>query len=75
MRISKKRAGTQGNIALENQRLILYNMQDGVWYKAADFETIVSVKESRIKELLKGLTEKGKIESIGSTKGKMYRKR
>lgn len=49
-------------------------MQHGVWYKASDFEEVVSVKESRIKELLKDLTEQGKIESTGSTKGKMYRK-
>lgn len=54
--------------------LILDSMQHGVWYKASDFEKVVSVKESRIKELLKDLTEQGKIESTGSTKGKMYRK-
>lgn len=59
---------------LENQMLILDCMQHGVWYKASDFEEVVSVKESRIKELLKALTEQGKIESTGSTKGKMYRK-
>ena len=60
---------------LENQTLILDSMQHGVWYKTADFEEVVSVKESRIKELLKDLTEQGKIEAIGNTKGKMYRKR
>ena len=49
-------------------------MQYDMWYKASDFEDIVSVKSSRIKELLKDLTEQGKIESTGSTKGKMYRK-
>lgn len=59
---------------LENQILILDSMQQGVWYKTTHFEDVVSVKESRIKELLKDLTEQGKIESIGSTKGKMYRK-
>ena len=51
--------------------LILNSMQHGVWYKASDFEEVVSVKESRIKELLKDLTEMAKIESAGSTKGKM----
>ena len=45
-----------------------------MWYKASDFEEVISVKESRIKELLKDLTEQGKIESTGSTKGKRYRK-
>lgn len=59
---------------LENQILILDSMRQGVWYKTTHFEDVVSVKESRIKELLKDLTEQGKIESIGSTKGKMYRK-
>lgn len=54
--------------------LILDSMKYGVWYKASDFEGVVSVKESRIKELLKDLTEQGKIESTGSTKGKKYRK-
>ncbi len=59
---------------LKNQMLILDSMKYGVWYKASDFEGVVSVKESRIKELLKDLTEQGKIESTGSTKGKKYRK-
>ncbi len=59
---------------IENRRLLLDNMQPGVWYKASAFEGIVSVKESRIKELLKELTEQGEIEATGSTKGKMYRK-
>lgn len=60
--------------AIENQMLILNNMQQNVWYKASDFEDVVAVKESRIKELLKDLLEQGKIEATGSTKGKMYRK-
>lgn len=60
---------------LENQMLILNSMQFGVWYKASDFEDVVSLKASRIKELLKDLTKQEKIETIGNTKGKMYRKR
>lgn len=60
---------------IENQSLILDSMQYDVWYRTVDFENIVSVKTSRIKELLKDLTEQGKIESMGSTKGKMYKKR
>ena len=44
------------------------------WYKASEFESVVGVKESRIKALLKDMTELGMIESIGSTKGKMYKK-
>lgn len=54
--------------------MILEHMQHGVWYKVSDFKEVVSVKESRIKELLKDLTEQERIESTGSTKGKMYRK-
>lgn len=49
-------------------------MQPDKWYKASEFETIVGVKESRIKVLLKDMTEQGMIESIGNTKGKMYKK-
>lgn len=59
---------------IENQILILNAMQRDVWYKTSDFKDIVSVKESRIKELLKDLLEQGKIEATGSTKGKMYKK-
>lgn len=53
---------------------ILNAMQPEQWYKASEFESVVDVKESRIKVLLKDLTEQGMIESIGSTKGKMYKK-
>ena len=59
---------------LENYLAILEAMQPDVWYKAAEFESVVDVKESRIKELLSDLYEQGKIETTGSTKGKMYRK-
>ncbi|MCM1425831.1 MAG: putative DNA binding domain-containing protein [Eubacterium sp.] len=59
---------------IEKQILILSSMQQGVWYKASDLEEVASVKESRIKELLKELIEQGEIETTGSTKGKRYRK-
>jgi len=49
-------------------------MQPDIWYKTAEFEDVVEVKESRIKELLSDLYEQGKIETTGTTKGKMYRK-
>ncbi len=58
----------------EKYEAILNAMQPDVWYKAAEFESIVGVKESRVKVLLKDMTEQGLIESAGSTKGKMYRK-
>lgn len=58
----------------ENYYAILDTMQFDVWYIAADFKDCVQVKESRVKELLAELIELGKVESIGSTKGKRYRK-
>ena len=58
----------------ENYNAILGAMQPDVWYKAADFRDFVQVKESRVKELLAELVELGKVESIGSTKGKRYKK-
>ena len=58
----------------EKYDAILNAMQSKQWYKASEFETIAGVKESRIKVLLKDMTEQGLIESTGSTKGKMYRK-
>ena len=58
----------------EKYEVIFNAMQPDVWYKASEFESVVGVKESRIKELLKNMTEQGLIESTGSTKGKMYRR-
>ena len=59
---------------LEKYDAIMNAMQPDTWYKASEFESIVEVKESRIKVLLRTMTQLGLIESIGSTKGKMYRK-
>ncbi len=58
----------------ENYNAILDAMQPEAWYKAADFRDFVQVKESRIKELLAELVELGRVESIGNTKGKKYKK-
>ena len=58
----------------EKYNAILSSMQPNEWYKASEFETVVEVKESRIKELLKDLVGQGLLESKGSTKGKMYRR-
>ena len=58
----------------EKYEAILNTMQPEQWYKASEFESVVDVKESRIKVLLKNLVEQGLIDSTGSTKGKMYRK-
>lgn len=58
----------------EKYEAILNAMQPDNWYKASEFEDVIGVKESRIKIILKDMTEKGLIGSTGSTKGKMYRK-
>ena len=58
----------------EQYEAILNAMQPDTWHKASEFENVVGVKESRIKALLKDMTEQGMIVSIGSTKGKMYKK-
>ncbi len=55
--------------------MILNTMQLDTWYKASEFECVMDVKESRIKVLLKDMAEEGLIESMGSTKGKKYRKK
>ena len=49
-------------------------IQPDIWHKSSEFENVVGVKELRIKDLLKDMTEQGLIESAGNTKGKMYRK-
>lgn len=58
----------------EKYDTILNAMQPDQWYKASEFESIVGVKESRVKVLFKDMTEQGLIESAGRTKGKKYRK-
>lgn len=58
----------------EKYTAILESMQLDRWYKAAEFESVVEVKETRIRVLLNDMKERGMIETIGSTKGKLYRK-
>jgi DNA-binding IclR family transcriptional regulator len=58
----------------EKYDAILKYMQHDKWYKASEFESVVGVKESRVKVLLKDMTEQGLIECTGSTKGKKYKK-
>ena len=58
----------------EKYDTILNAMQPEQWYKASEFESIVGVKESRVKVLLKAMMKQGLIESTGRTKGKKYKK-
>lgn len=53
---------------------ILSEMSNDQWYKTADFEGIVAVKERRMKILLNELVENGFLIEDGSTKGKRYKK-
>jgi predicted HTH transcriptional regulator len=69
-----KVAEKSGEKTQEKYDAILKYMQHDKWYKASEFESIVGVKESRVKILLKDMTEQGLIEGTGSTKGKMYKK-
>lgn len=59
---------------MEKYDAIINAMEPEVWYKAVQFEDIVKVKETRIKELLADLWEQGRVEATGSTKGRMYKK-
>ena len=42
-------------------------------YKASDFEELLNVRSTRIKELLKGLINQGKIERIGGNRDRRYK--
>lgn len=71
---TKKTAKKSDEKTQEKYDTILNAMQPEQWYKASEFESIVGVKESRIKVLFKDMTEQGLVESAGSTKGKKYKK-
>ena len=45
-------------------------MQEGVWYRSADFAAILDLKETRTKELLRILVDNGEIVDDGVMKGK-----
>lgn len=53
---------------------ILSFMKKDVWYKAREFEEILGVKETRTKELLRNLVEKGLLVDNAATKGRKYKK-
>ena len=56
----------------EQYAAVLNYMKPGYEYKLRDIAEIIGVKETRTKEILKGLIEAGRIEIIGSTKAKRY---
>lgn len=73
-KVTEKVAEKSDKKTQEKYDAILNAMQPDKWYKASEFEDVADVKESRIKVLLKDLSEQGLIESTGSTKGKMYKR-
>lgn len=58
----------------EQYNIILENMKENEWYKSRDFCDILGVKETRVKELFRGLSKDGKIIDNDKTKGRMYKK-
>ena len=53
--------------------LILNYMENGKGYGIQEFCSLLQLKESRTKEILKGLIDENKIEAIGSNKDRKYR--
>lgn len=53
--------------------MILEYMEKEQEYKIQEFCELLHLKESRTKELLKGLVVQGKIEIIGSNRDKRYK--
>ena len=67
----------QKKVTLKTQEqydAILEFMEDGVWYKASEFEDVLGVKETRTKELLRNLVEEGILIDNRVTKGRKYKK-
>lgn len=59
---------------MQQYEVVMNFMKVGIEYKLSDISTVIGVKETRTKEILKGLIEAGSIETVGSTKAKKYRK-
>ena len=48
-------------------------MTDEKEYKLNDFEELLNVRATRIKELLKGLINQDKVETIGENRNRRYK--
>ena len=48
-------------------------MTPGKWYRSSDLMKVLSLKETRTKELLRILIERGDIVDDGATKGRRYK--
>ena len=53
--------------------LILNDMEKDKEYRIQEFCNLLQLKESRTKDILKGLVEKGEIETVGARKDRRYK--
>lgn len=51
---------------------ILASMKPGRWYRSSDFMSVIGVKETRTKQLLRLLAESGEVFVDGKNKWKRY---
>lgn len=50
-------------------------MEKGVEYRLKEFCELLSLKETRVKVLLKDLIDEGNIEAIGANRNRRYRRK
>ena len=55
-------------------KTILQSMEKEKLYKLSDITSVLQVKETRAKYLVKQLIEDGKIEPVGANRNRRYRK-
>lgn len=58
-----------------HQQAILAFMEKGVEYRLKEFCELLSLKETRVKVLLKDLIDEGNIEAIGANRNRRYRRK
>lgn len=61
------------NKTQQQYEMILNYMENDKEYGIQDFCNLLQLKESRTKDILKGLVENGKIETVGAKKDRRYR--
>ena len=71
---SEKASEKALDLKLRHQQ-ILDAMEEGKEYSVNELAELVGLKGTRTRELLRELAEMGKIETVGSTKGKRYIKK
>lgn len=72
---AEKSAGKKTTSKTQEQyNIVLEHMKENEWYKSSDFCDILGVKETRVKELFRGLSKDGKVVDNEKIKGRMYKK-